>query len=200
MPGSDNIRKKIRDTAKILISGNTAAGANVFTSRVDTLYRVETPAIVIYTGQDVPVISESHPTNFERRLQLFANILVQAKTPELIPEDLVDQIAGEIEDLLLPNYRFQDPPPKALQGVPWVDAVDPGPEIIDNIRLGPFDSAKEMEGLQDIMGGVAEYEVIYTYAREQGSIDDFLTGDSTYNLENSQEPDDRARDEFPIPT
>ena len=200
MPGSDQIRKKIRDTARLLVLNKTDAGANVYTMRAVPLFVPETPAIIFYTGQDIPVTEESHPTNFERRVQLFANYLVQKKDPSIIPEDDIDKIAGQVEDLLLPNIYFEDPPPKQLQSGAFVDKVDPGPQIIDNIRLGAFDSSKDMEGLQDVVGAVAEFEVSYTYARQQGAVDDFLTGDSTYNLENSQEPGDRARDEFPIPT
>lgn len=200
MAGSDYQRVGIRNGVVDLLKGNTDVGNNVFASRATIPYEGETPCILVYILEDYPDenIAESHPTNFKRILRLMLEILVQRSTTRNEPMDNADQIAGQCEDILLPNIYLQDPPPNQLQtGGPPYDT--PGSELCDNIRLGPLTESKISEGLQDVAGLSAEYLIEYTYERKTGNVDDFDTGDVRYNLAGEQAEADETRDTITIP-
>lgn len=200
MAGSDNQRMEIRNGIVDLLRGNTDAGNNVFASRATIPFEGEIPCILVFTPEDYPSesITESHPTNFSRMIRLVLEILVQRSTSRDEPMDNADQIAGQCEDILLPNIYLQSPPPDRLQaGGPPYDT--PGSELCDNIRLGPLTESKIAEGLQDVVGLSAEYVIEYTYQRKTGNVDDFETGDVRYNLEGEQAEADETHDRFTIP-
>lgn len=196
MAGDTLHRKIIRDGTKALLLSNTDAGEDVSIGRATSIFKDEEPHIGIYTPEDIPQTPESHPTNFPRKIQLIIEVLVQKKAGQLVPEDVADKVMGQIEDILLPNIYLQNPPPKQLQSAPF---VTPGPELVENLRLVSITDGKTDEGSQDVYGLIGEFEVIFEYERKQGNVDDFETGEATYDLEGTQEPGDMAEDEFAIP-
>jgi len=80
MPGSDLIRKKIRDNVKsLLVAGATGAGTNVFVSRINKSFLEELPGIFIYITNDNPLNTRHFENTFDRTVTLVTEIIVAQK-------------------------------------------------------------------------------------------------------------------------
>jgi hypothetical protein len=93
-----NNRSAIRAAAKALLSGETDALANVYTSRTSPLWQTELPAILIYTESEeaVPESMRANPRSI-RTLQLTIHAKVEA-TEDV--DDDIDALLTEIETLM----------------------------------------------------------------------------------------------------
>lgn len=157
MPGSDLTRKKIRDNVKsLLVAGVTGAGANVFISRINKTFIEELPGIFIYTTNDNPVHTRHFENTYDRTVTLVTEVIVAQKKDTDIIQDIADTIAGEIEDILLPNVFLQDP-------APFVFGAAKGPKIISYIELGPTNLSRVDELQEDLFGIIIEFECGYHY-------------------------------------
>jgi len=181
MPGSDLIRKKIRDTAQsLLIAAPTDAGGNVFVRRINKAFIEELPGIYIYTISDTPVITKKYEVTFDRSILLITEIVVSQINAVDNPQDRADIIAGQVEDTLLPNVYLQDP-------VPW-GVPTPGPQIIDEIHLGPTNVSRVDELQEDLYGLIIEFECIchYTQLTPTGVLADFNRFEEKFDIDGEE--------------
>ena len=95
-----NNRAAIRSALANMLSGETAAEANVYPYRETNLWRSELPAILIYTNQE-PAIPESlRGARYIRTLELTVEVRVEKGDSESV-DDAVDTLLAEIETLVL---------------------------------------------------------------------------------------------------
>ena len=160
MAGADLKRKKVRDTVKALLLGNTDAGDKVFTSRINKAFLEELPGIFIYTPQDTPQLTRKMDQDFERLLLLNAEVIVDQKEEADIIEDIADVIAGQVEDILLPNIFLRNPPPQD-----WPNPVTPGDKLVNYIQLTDTLMSKADDIKEDAYGVILQFTCGYFYEK-----------------------------------
>lgn len=90
-------RKAIRLAVATLLTGKTAAGSRVFTSRSDPLFMDELPCLLVYTKSDSGQILENAPRNYQRTLTLGIELVTDTGTN--LP-DAADDLADAVEQLI----------------------------------------------------------------------------------------------------
>lgn len=80
-----------------MLSGETDAGTNVYTSRETSLWKSELPAILIYTSQEPTAPESLSARRYIRSLEL--NIHVKIEATENVDDDL-DELVSDIEELI----------------------------------------------------------------------------------------------------
>lgn len=98
-----NKRKLIRTAAVSLLSGNTAAGTNVFDNRVTRFWREELPAISVFTRQETATKRDVSGRQSIRVLEL--QIEVRAEGDEAV-DDTLDDICEQIENIIEENQSI----------------------------------------------------------------------------------------------
>lgn len=94
-------RTAIRDYIVNLLTGNTAAGTNVFGTVVDPLVDEEVPGIVVKARKDtVRQLLGEEPVQYQRSL------LVRVAIAAAGDEDIANGLCDEVELLLLKDYRL----------------------------------------------------------------------------------------------
>ena len=197
MSGYGTTRKDLRDNIRLLLLNLTSAGENVFTERVQPLFPEEVSSIVISIISDTPNRQDKIDWNYDRIIVGKIQISVRRTSSIDKPEDVADEIAGLIEDRLLPNIYMQYPPPTTIQ-LPGGEG-DPGSEIVDNFDLQELLFAKTDEGETDVFGINMEFTAIYHYNKKQGSVVPFETANIHYDLEGEQTVADQAEDTIELP-
>lgn len=99
-------RKIIRETVKELLLNNTSVLDRVFVNRYTPLWQTEMPCICIYFKKDTPQPRPRGSYFYRRNLFLVVEIMVKA-TPSM--DDDIDDIALEVEDIILPNLYLLGP-------------------------------------------------------------------------------------------
>lgn len=92
-----NNRKNIRDAVVTMLSGNTAAGTNVYANRETRLWQSELPAILVYTRDESAESRDLSGRQSIRTLDLV--IEIKAEANDTIDDDL-DDLATEVEDII----------------------------------------------------------------------------------------------------
>lgn len=93
-------RKKIRDNVKTLLTGQTSAGDNVFTSRGRDADESELPCIIIYTPEESKIPRSVQAKQYIRNLEVWVEIRVQATDGV---DDILDDLTDCVERLLVDN-------------------------------------------------------------------------------------------------
>jgi hypothetical protein len=185
MSGSDLVRKKVRDTIKSLLLSNTGAGLNVFTSRVNKAFGEELPAIFIYTPSDTPILTRKMEQNFNRNLTVNVEVIVDQKDEVDVIEDLADVIAGQVEDILLPNIFLQYPAPG---NSPYNADPLAGPKLVNYIQITDTNMVKADDIKEDAYGIVLQFTVEYYYCKQTNAFEeDFKRFGHTY-ITNGSDP------------
>jgi len=192
MAGDTLHRKLIRDNVKDLLEGYSI-GETVTTNNAQAWFENELPAVDFSTPEDIPNKPEDFPTYYLRKIRGIITIWVE-KTASTVAEDEADEIAGLIEDILLPNRELRNPPPGDLQGVAYLSRVTPGVKITDNIVLGPVSTVKTEDGKTDVVGLQCEYIFDFDYSVKTGNVDTFVTGGVHWNIAGEQAEADQAQD------
>lgn len=91
-------RKDIRAAVLSLLSGNTTAGARVYTGRVVAFWRNDWPVICVYTPSEGNEILGNGPTEYERKVRVSVQ-LIDANVDD-DAEDSIDDLAAEVEAIL----------------------------------------------------------------------------------------------------
>ena len=198
MSGYLDTRKRVRNNLVNLLKGFTAAEDRVFSTRATPIFEDEADCINIYVTSDTPKPNKSYDWNFKRHLSIYIEILSRFVKESELAEDKADQIAGHVENRILPNQPLQFPPARKLQET---DEGDPGEVILDSISLVDVACNKTPEGLTDVYGIVLEFMGIYeyeTYVPVSNRITPFETAGVTYDLEAKQEIAEQARDELTL--
>jgi hypothetical protein len=99
-----NNRQAIRSALKAMLSGETTAGANVFTNRETRLWQSELPAILIYTNQEPSTPESLSARRYIRNLELVIHVKIEAT--ENVDDDL-DQIVTEVEEIIDADQSLQ---------------------------------------------------------------------------------------------
>lgn len=93
-------RTAIRKGVAALLRGRTSAGQRVFASRVAPFMARELPAIGVYTTEEDADDGETSPRRYTRNPLVVVQIVVESDQDA---EDLLDALALEVEQLLLPD-------------------------------------------------------------------------------------------------
>ncbi|MDX1602014.1 MAG: hypothetical protein R3209_03020 [Salinimicrobium sediminis] len=167
---------------KSLLLGNTDAGSNIFISRVNKAFIEELPGIFIYTISDTPKQTSKTMTNFDRVCINHIEILVPEISESQTIQDEADIIAGQVEDILLPNMFLQYPPPPANSyAVPTPPAA--GPKIVNSIQVTDTQMARVDDTLEDVYGITLEITTEYYYCRATlQELQDFLRFGHDYKI------------------
>lgn len=89
----DSIRQQIKDKIKDLLSGNTAAGTNIFLQPVHTIEKNDMPAIVISAGPETHQTATSgKPARIRRNFYLNLFVVTRGKTFDATAEIIIAQI------------------------------------------------------------------------------------------------------------
>lgn len=151
-------RKIIR--AKIIevltgIEGIASNGANVYANRSRKVYPEEMPALIVYTRDEQAEIEIEAPRSYKRRLRVAVEIITDTKDDAKAPDDLVDDIAAEIERRL-----FRD---ETLTG------------LVSDVRLSDTEMETNSDGETMHAAARVTFEIHYwTEApEEQVGLDDF---------------------------
>ena len=92
---ADHLRKQIREAVVTLVTGLTTTGANVSDSRVYAVEQANTPALLVYPGNEaVEVDTLTPPRGQTRTLEIIIEGIVRDISE---PEDTLDLIAKEVE-------------------------------------------------------------------------------------------------------
>jgi hypothetical protein len=96
-----HVRKLIRDAVATLLTGLPTTDDRVYVGRTRPLMAKHEPALLIYTTEEVSARPmEGNPADVGRDLQL----LIDGRVSEgSVPDDLLDQIAYEVEGELRDN-------------------------------------------------------------------------------------------------
>ncbi len=92
-----NNRSDIRAALKLMLSGQTSAGTNIFVER-PVRWRSKLPAILIYTPEESATPENLQGSRYYRTLTL--NIEAQVELTDEV-EDSVDSLLAEIEDIII---------------------------------------------------------------------------------------------------
>lgn len=174
-------RKVIRTAVRDALDGATAAGANVFASRVDP-YRLQTlPAVGVYSLEESvdDESAETSPRELTRRLSLVVEgwVTVAGADPA---DDLLDDLTEEIEAAMDVDRYF-------------------GGNAAESI-LTDTTSERITVGDRDMAMAALVYRVTYRTDAPVTvpTLDDFETVKATHNLGNEVGPGDEAVDIFTV--
>lgn len=106
--GKDHPRKAIRDKAVAMLAGKVyldSTAINVFKTRFLPLYPDELPALGVYIVDEPADHQETAPREYFREPQLRIDIVL-AKDGVEDPDDEIDYIAKQVEDLLMINNKM----------------------------------------------------------------------------------------------
>jgi len=172
-------RQLVRDAFVTALTGATAAGASVESTRVLRYRRDQLPAVLVYFETET-VEADSHnssPRYLERTVSIVVEGWVQQAAGVEI-ENALDDLALEIET--------------AIDADPYLGGVigDLGARLDDT-------TAEVREEGQQLLGLVA-LTYLCEYETQLGvtPADDFDTSETTYNLANEVDPGDEAVDVF----
>lgn len=168
-------RQLIRHAVAAALTGATAAGANVYKTRVLPFRRNGLPAVAVYTlTESVRTDEKSAPRELERRTELVVEGAVQAASTENA-DDALDALALEIEAALHADPTFGGTAADSILSSTEIDVAGEGEQMIGVVKL--------------------TYEVTYyAYADVGTTLDDFKTANIRHNLGNAVHPDNEAVD------
>ena len=94
-----HVRRRIRDAAKLALTGLPTTGARVYTGRTRALEQNFQPSLLLYTIDETSDVDAQGPDAvLTRPLRLAVEIAVSEAAP---PDDLLDQIAAEVEPAMV---------------------------------------------------------------------------------------------------
>lgn len=99
-------RKTIRQKVATALTGNTAAGANVFASRTRPVRGDQLPAILVYSREESVEVFRESPRELRRELSLGIEI---AATADDDLDDALDDLAQQVERIMSEQQTFRDP-------------------------------------------------------------------------------------------
>lgn len=170
----DHERKQIRDAIVARLTGETAAGTRVFTSRIAPIRVAQLPAISVYT--DSETVDAASLKTFPRELTRTVTVAIEGwvRVTDGV-DDALDALALEIET--------------AMDGDNYLSATC-GDSMLISTEFGmKLDGDREMGAVR------LEYTATYrTDPRIDALGDNFDTMGVEYNLENDQHEDDSADD------
>lgn len=115
-------RERILEAVKSTLTGATAAGANVYRTRV---YPHEAlPALEVLQGADEVELEDSPYPYWDRRLVVYVDVLIAAVADPV--EAILNAIAREVHVALLANVRLGE-----AAVIDTVPLADDEPEIIE---------------------------------------------------------------------
>lgn len=183
-------RTQIRKAAARIVRDRTLAGSRVFLSRSEVTQDTELPCIVVYTRGETMRVENESPREERRTLRLAFEVIGAEDASGGTPDDQVDGILCDVEDLVLPCLH-----PDGL-GVDFdIDAAGTGMESLEE---GEDDTGRQVVGqLRLTVRVVYFYEVDETKSLP-GPPQPFTGADVDYELEAGGNPE--AQDEINVPT
>lgn len=173
-------RTVIRKAVAALLLGKTAAGENVFTSRTGAFMSRELPAIAVYTTDEAVDDGETSPRRYTRNPDVVVQLVVEA---DKHLDDVLDALALEVEDILLPNPIWGG--------------------VAEDSLLIKASTFLTSDGRTDYacheLTFRAEYET-RPGLLEEPSLDDFRVGHTAYRRNTPDGPVVIAEDEITLPT
>lgn len=190
-------RKVIRDAIVArLIAAATDADTRVYPNRFIPWAELELPAISVYTLSEKvdPDSVNSAPRRLVRDMDTVIQIGVRADDST---DDLLDALLAQVQFAIEQDDRLTD------AGNPPVSTGLAANARCWFMLLAGLDVVIQETGKKPIAFLIATYTTRYTtWAPEQPvtPLTDFTTAGIQYNLEDSQDPADRANDTVTIPT
>jgi hypothetical protein len=177
------IREKFRDTLKG--ASKTAAGENVFTSRIISYFPSKLPSISIYTVSESSEKNDEAPRKLRRELQISIEIVHQLVDDV---DDALDAIAEDVEKLIRIEFFITDP----FFSLEYLQ---------DQVLTGTDFSIRD-DGDNEVGSLVLKYTALYfsdePEAGDEGTLDDFAQA----NVDWEQPPadvDTDAQDQIDFP-
>lgn len=172
-------RQVIREKIKALLLNETAAGDKVFTNRSRPVDDKDLPVIVIRSGPDRTEVRTESPRTYNHSFLVHIDLEVK-QTQAKSAEDQLDDLAKEIEDILLTN--------ETLDGlVEDVREPDTGePEISNGEASHIFGDMR------------VSFDIIYQSEHVEAVADDFEKAHVTYDVDN-EEQENQPKDEITLP-
>lgn len=169
-------RQAIRDAAVALLTGETAAGARVYKTRIEPVLGADLPAISVYTDSETvaPSSGLTAPQELTRTVELAVEGWVTAATTDAL-DDALDDLCLEIETAMDQDLNLDETAYSSL--------------------LASTESAWKLDGRVPIGAVRMVWTVVYhTDLRVAAPEDDLSTLDIHYDLNNEQDTEDQAND------
>lgn len=93
-------RKAIRNGLKTYLTGKTAAGSRIYTSRAEAIFQAELPLLLIYTRDEAVEEFNTAPRRYKRTMNVQIEAVVEANDAV---DDALDDIGAQIENALFEN-------------------------------------------------------------------------------------------------
>ena len=182
-------RKEIRQAVVAALKGNTAAGDEVYSNLSSAIWREQLPQIVVYQrSEDIETLNVS-PKEYKKTLELAVEIIGEgSETPDtqsVLVEDLVDDIADEVEELLSIDDTladFEDPLGKIVA-------------LVDELILIDTEFEFRGDGAKPVASVKLIYNALYTEYRPGTTDDQDISEMNSMNVKyrvghNDSSPDD----------
>lgn len=126
-------RKKLRYACARILTGQTVCGSNVFANRPTPAFESELPGIFVYTVSEPASLRNEAPRVYKRECKLITEIIAHATVNS---DDVVDDIAAVVEDIMFRNGYLRDPTTSE-------DTLD-GLCDLENTEIGLFDEGDKI--------------------------------------------------------
>jgi len=167
-------RKAIRYALVRILQGKTDVEQRVYANRPTPLWTQELPCICVYTSRE-PVSSVTRPTIYGRDLEVVIEIVC---TPDKMMDDVLDDIAEQVEQVLGDNEFITDEDGQVYDFVERLDLV--------NTDIAISTDGKDYVGSCRLTVTIP-YKAGMGEPSESDSVDDFKIADVKHALSGSLE-------------
>ena len=176
------LRKEIRHITVELLLGNTAAGNNVFASRIIPNKLESLPVINVYTNNELADTSSEAPLSHKRTMDLVCEIITANAVNDGFATDQADEIAEQVENIIFK----QEADKNSKLGC-----------IVDGITLGGVTFEYESNGEASVNSCRISFNVAYNkiaVTEEADNTTDLDRMGIDWDVGTASDPDPEAQD------